>query len=77
MYVHVHLYTNVRVYVCRNCTYMYIVCDLISLQPLQALIRAYQIRGHNIAVLDPLGINDADLDNSMPPELIVNEVIYS
>ena len=56
---------------------MYIVCDLISLQPLQALIRAYQIRGHNIAVLDPLGINDADLDNSMPPELIVNEVIYS
>ena len=41
---------------------------------LQALIRAYQIRGHNIANLDPLGINDADLDSSMPPELIVNEV---
>ena len=41
---------------------------------LQALIRAYQIRGHNIANLDPLGINDADLDNSTPPELIVNEV---
>lgn len=39
----------------------------------QALIRAYQIRGHNIANLDPLGINDADLDSSMPPELIVNE----
>ncbi|CAI8017570.1 2-oxoglutarate dehydrogenase, mitochondrial [Geodia barretti] len=39
----------------------------------QALIRAYQIRGHNIANLDPLGINDADLDDSMPPELIANE----
>ena len=41
----------------------------------QALIRAYQIRGHNIANLDPLGINDADLDDSMPPELIANEVL--
>lgn len=38
----------------------------------QALIRAYQIRGHNIAKLDPLGINEADLDSSTPPELIVD-----
>ena len=35
----------------------------------QALIRAYQIRGHNIAKLDPLGINEADLDSSTPLEL--------
>ena len=54
------------------------ICSTIVLP--QALIRAYQIRGHNIANLDPLGINAADLDDSMPPELIVNEVhttIYS
>ncbi len=25
--------------------------------------------GHNIADLDPLGINEADLDSSIPPEL--------
>jgi len=37
----------------------------------QALIRAYQMRGHNIADLDPLGINSADLDNETPPELIL------
>jgi 2-oxoglutarate dehydrogenase E1 component len=36
----------------------------------QALIRSYQITGHNIASLDPLGINDADLSDSIPPELI-------
>lgn len=35
----------------------------------QHLIRAYQVRGHNIAKLDPLGIKDADLDPSIPPEL--------
>jgi len=34
-----------------------------------ALIRAYQLRGHNIARLDPLGILDADLDDSVPVEL--------
>ena len=28
--------------------------------------------GHNIAKLDPLGINEADLDSSIPPELIVD-----
>ncbi|XP_064395206.1 2-oxoglutarate dehydrogenase complex component E1-like isoform X3 [Halichondria panicea] len=40
----------------------------------QALIRAYQIRGHNIARLDPLVINEADLDSPIhvPPELIVD-----
>jgi len=36
---------------------------------IQLLIRSYQTRGHNIADLDPLGINSADLDDTIPPEL--------
>jgi len=35
----------------------------------QSIIRSYQVRGHNIADLDPLGIGSADLDTSIPPEL--------
>jgi len=35
----------------------------------QLLIRAYQVRGHNMANLDPLHISDADLDARIPPEL--------
>lgn len=35
----------------------------------QAIIRSYQVRGHNVASLDPLGISSADLDSSVPPEL--------
>lgn len=37
---------------------------------LYGLIRAYQVRGHNIANLDPLNIADADLTNEIPSELI-------
>ena len=33
------------------------------------MIHAYQTRGHNVADLDPLGIYDADLDGSTPPDL--------
>jgi len=34
------------------------------------LVRAYQVRGHRVAELDPLGILDADLaDGVHPPEL--------
>lgn len=33
------------------------------------LIRAYQVRGHHIANLDPLGISNADLNSAVPPEL--------
>ena len=33
------------------------------------LINAYQARGHNVADLDPLGMYDADLDGSIPPDL--------
>lgn len=36
----------------------------------QAIIRSYQIRGHHIAKLDPLGIQSADLDDRHPPELL-------
>ncbi|XP_072483493.1 2-oxoglutarate dehydrogenase-like, mitochondrial isoform X1 [Notamacropus eugenii] len=36
----------------------------------KALIRAYQIRGHHVAQLDPLGILDADLDSFVPWDLI-------
>jgi len=33
------------------------------------LVHAHQARGHNICELDPLGMYDADLDGSMPPDL--------
>ncbi|EMD39728.1 2-oxoglutarate dehydrogenase complex E1 component mitochondrial precursor [Gelatoporia subvermispora B] len=35
----------------------------------QLLVRAYQVRGHHVADLDPLGILDADLESLRPPEL--------
>ena len=35
----------------------------------QLLVRAYQVRGHHVAELDPLGILDADLKDIHPPEL--------
>ena len=35
----------------------------------QLLVRAYQVRGHHIAKLDPLEILNADLDGSFPKEL--------
>ena len=42
--------------------------DMMQTKVLQ-LIHAYQARGHNVADLDPLGIYDADLDGSTPPDL--------
>uniref|UniRef100_A0A8C9TMI7 2-oxoglutarate dehydrogenase complex component E1 n=1 Tax=Scleropages formosus TaxID=113540 RepID=A0A8C9TMI7_SCLFO len=38
----------------------------------QTLIRAYQIRGHHVAQLDPLGIMDADLDSCVPTDIITS-----
>uniref|UniRef100_A0A674CAT6 2-oxoglutarate dehydrogenase complex component E1 n=1 Tax=Salmo trutta TaxID=8032 RepID=A0A674CAT6_SALTR len=38
----------------------------------QSLIRAYQIRGHHVAQLDPLGIMDADLDSHVPNDIITS-----
>jgi hypothetical protein len=43
----------------------------------QLLVRAFQVRGHNIANLDPLGMNGADLDNSMPSELTIEHYGWS
>jgi len=39
------------------------------LPKVQLLVRAYQVRGHHVAELDPLGILDADLADVKPPEL--------
>ena len=33
------------------------------------LIHAYQMRGHNVCDLDPLGMYEADLDGTTPPDL--------
>merc|ERR1712178_656450 len=43
----------------------------------QRLIRAYQVRGHHLAELDPLGILDADLDSSTPEEILSAEAFFS
>ncbi|KAF9351899.1 2-oxoglutarate dehydrogenase E1 component [Mortierella sp. AD094] len=43
--------------------------DVIDHLKVQLLVRAYQARGHHIARLDPLGVNEADLDFSSPREL--------
>ncbi|XP_067671132.1 2-oxoglutarate dehydrogenase complex component E1-like [Haliotis asinina] len=38
----------------------------------QSIIRSYQIRGHHIADLDPLKINQVDLNANSPPDLLVS-----
>uniref|UniRef100_A0A5S6QVX4 2-oxoglutarate dehydrogenase complex component E1 n=1 Tax=Trichuris muris TaxID=70415 RepID=A0A5S6QVX4_TRIMR len=43
----------------------------------QQLIRSYQVMGHKIADLDPLGINSADLDDSVPRELVLSTYDFS
>ena len=43
--------------------------DVIDHMKVQLLVRAYQVRGHHIAKLDPLEILNADLDGSFPREL--------
>ncbi|KAI9598350.1 putative Oxoglutarate dehydrogenase [Syncephalis fuscata] len=43
--------------------------DIFDHLKVQLLVRAYQMRGHHLARLDPLGILDADLDSSFPQEL--------
>ena len=40
-------------------------------------VLVFHIEGHNIAKLDPLGISEADLDSSIPPELIVDNSLNS
>ncbi|KAH8918985.1 2-oxoglutarate dehydrogenase complex E1 component mitochondrial precursor [Atractiella rhizophila] len=46
--------------------------DLEDHMKVQLLVRAYQVRGHHIATLDPLGINAVDLDSSVPSELQIS-----
>ena len=41
------------------------------------LVRAYQVRGHHVAELDPLGIMDPDLSSSHPPELELSHYGFS
>jgi 2-oxoglutarate dehydrogenase E1 component len=36
---------------------------------IQLLVRAYQVRGHHLAALDPLHIQHASIENQSPPEL--------
>lgn len=38
----------------------------------QLLVRAYQVRGHHVAKLDPLGILDPDLEDRQPSELDIS-----
>ena len=43
--------------------------DILDHMKIQLMVRAYQVRGHHIAHLDPLGILQADLQEGSPPEL--------
>eukprot|EP00835_Amoeboradix_gromovi_P001605 NODE_77_length_23338_cov_0.319463.p1 type:complete len:1007 gc:universal NODE_77_length_23338_cov_0.319463:12436-9416(-) len=43
--------------------------DISAHQKVQLLVRAYQVRGHHIAKLDPLELGHADLDSNLPAEL--------
>ncbi|KIJ67496.1 hypothetical protein HYDPIDRAFT_108286 [Hydnomerulius pinastri MD-312] len=43
----------------------------------QLLVRAYQVRGHHLADLDPLGILDVDLADVHPPELELSHFGFS
>jgi hypothetical protein len=44
--------------------------------PWNLLTLCYQIRGHHIAKLDPLGISSADLDDKHPPELLYSHYSF-
>lgn len=43
--------------------------DLSNHLKVQLLVRAYQVRGHHIAQLDPLGISQVGFDRKVPDEL--------
>ena len=43
--------------------------DISAHQKVQLLVRAYQVRGHHIATLDPLELGHADLESNPPEEL--------
>lgn len=43
--------------------------EILDHMKVQMLVRAYQVRGHHLAKLDPLGILQPDLDPHAKPEL--------
>ncbi|KAI3644982.1 hypothetical protein MP228_011146 [Amoeboaphelidium protococcarum] len=43
--------------------------EILDHMKVQLMVRAYQVRGHHLAKLDPLGILEPDLESSHPPEL--------
>jgi len=43
----------------------------------QLLVRAFQVRGHHIAKLDPLGFTHADQSSEMPSELTLEHYGWS
>lgn len=43
----------------------------------QLLVRAFQVRGHHIAKLDPLGFTHADLSSETPSELTIEHYGWS
>lgn len=51
--------------------------DILFHVKVERLIRAYEVRGHNVADLDPLGILHADLDGDIPPELKLDYYEFS
>jgi 2-oxoglutarate dehydrogenase E1 component len=40
-------------------------------------VRAYQLHGHHVAALDPLGVLDPDLADIRPPELDLSTYGYT
>ncbi|KAG0262061.1 2-oxoglutarate dehydrogenase E1 component [Actinomortierella ambigua] len=51
--------------------------DVIDHLKVQLLVRAYQVRGHHVALLDPLGLNKADLTPISPRELDITHYGFS
>ncbi|KAF9437393.1 2-oxoglutarate dehydrogenase E1 component [Entomortierella beljakovae] len=51
--------------------------DVIDHLKIQLLVRAYQVRGHHIAQLDPLGISNTDLTGFGPRELHISHYGFS
>ncbi|KAI8361404.1 2-oxoglutarate dehydrogenase complex E1 component mitochondrial precursor [Mortierella sp. GBAus27b] len=51
--------------------------DVIDHLKIQLLVRAYQARGHHIANVDPLGLNNADFGHSSPRELDITHYGFS
>ncbi|TIC73697.1 2-oxoglutarate dehydrogenase, E1 component [Wallemia mellicola] len=43
----------------------------------QLLVRAYQVRGHHLASLDPLNLTQTDVNNMVPPELKIDSYGWS